>query len=67
MTLSPMELYRMAETFLDTSGPGGWKAAIENALKVGMENADGTNKWTAAEIRRFVAMIKGRAAVRGWT
>jgi len=57
MSMSPMELYHEADKFLDARGPGDWKKGLDELTK---------NPQHAAYIKRLIAMIRGRAAVRGW-
>jgi len=58
MNPSPMELYHEADKLLDASGQSGWKENLDNYLKEHQNEL-----W----LKRFVAMVKGRAAIRGWT
>ncbi len=57
MSLSPMELYHEADKLLDASGNAGWKEKLDNWQKEHSNSPD---------LKRFVAMVRGRAAIRGW-
>jgi len=58
MSLSPMELYHEADKFLNAAGQGDWKKELDKLI----ENPE----HRAPDIKRFVAMVRGRAAIRGW-
>lgn len=58
MSLSSMELYHEADKLLDTWGQAGWKESLDKYLHAEPNSPDA---------KRLVAMVKGRAAVRGWT
>jgi hypothetical protein len=52
-----MELYHEADKLLDASGNAGWKEKLDNWQKEHSNSPD---------LKRFVAMVRGRAAIRGW-
>lgn len=60
MSLNPMELYHEADKLLDTWGRDGWKEGLDKFVHAGPGGASGP------DARRLDAMVKGRAAVRGW-
>jgi len=53
-----MELYHEADKFLNAAGQGDWKKELDKLI----ENPE----HRAPDIKRFVAMVRGRAAIRGW-